>query len=88
MFVCTYLFFQDIKNETDIPEKDLIRALQSLALGKPSQRVLLKSPKCKEIELSHEFCVNEMFTSKLHRLANSDDIECNLLKTYKIDILY
>lgn len=60
--------FEDIKNETDIPEKDLIRALQSLALGKPSQRILLKSPKCKEIELTHEFCVNESFTSKLHRV--------------------
>lgn len=62
---------QDIQSETDIPEKDLIRALQSLALGKPSQRILLKSPKCKEIELNHEFCVNEMFTSKLHRLQIS-----------------
>jgi len=62
------LTFEDIQSETDIPEKDLIRALQSLALGKPSQRVLLKTPKCKEIELNHEFCVNEFFTSKLHRV--------------------
>lgn len=60
---------QDIQNETDIPEKDLIRALQSLALGKPTQRILLKTPKCKEIELNHEFCVNESFTSKLHRFG-------------------
>jgi len=60
--------FEDIQNESDIPEKDLIRALQSLALGKSSQRVLLKSPKCKEIEQNHEFCVNESFTSKLHRV--------------------
>lgn len=59
--------FQDILSETDIPDKDLIRALQSLALGKPSQRILIKTPKCKEIELNHEFCVNESFTSKLHR---------------------
>lgn len=61
--------FKDIQSETDIPEKDLIRALQSLALGKASQRILLKSPKCKEIELNHEFCVNESFTSKLHRFV-------------------
>lgn len=61
-------FFQDIQSETDIPEKDLIRALQSLALGKPTQRILLKNPKCKEIEMNHEFSVNESFTSKLHRL--------------------
>ncbi|XP_015374685.1 PREDICTED: cullin-3-like [Diuraphis noxia] len=62
------LSFEDIQSETDIPDKDLIRALQSLALGKPSQRILLKTPKCKEIELNHEFCVNESFTSKLHRV--------------------
>ncbi|KAE9529265.1 hypothetical protein AGLY_011941 [Aphis glycines] len=62
------LTFEDIRSETDIPDKDLIRALQSLALGKPSQRILLKTPKCKEIELTHEFCVNELFTSKLHRV--------------------
>ncbi|KAF0770731.1 cullin-3-like [Aphis craccivora] len=62
------LSFEDIRSETDIPDKDLIRALQSLALGKPSQRILLKTPKCKEIELTHEFCVNELFTSKLHRV--------------------
>ncbi|XP_050527611.1 cullin-3 [Daktulosphaira vitifoliae] len=62
------LTFEDIQSETDIPEKDLIRALQSLALGKPSQRILLKSPKCKEIEMNHEFSVNDSFTSKLHRV--------------------
>jgi len=86
IYVCVkmYLFFQDIKSETDIPEKDIIRALQSLALGKPSQRILLKSPKCKEIELTHEFCVNESFTSKLHRLEN---VQWNLLNTYNTEIL-
>lgn len=31
--------------EIGIPQKELIRALQPLALGKPAQRVLLKSPK-------------------------------------------
>ncbi|KAL5236660.1 hypothetical protein ACI65C_004070 [Semiaphis heraclei] len=61
------LSFESIRSATDIPDKDLISALQSLALGKPSQRILLKTPKCKEIELNHEFCVNELFTSKLHR---------------------
>lgn len=57
-----------IMNETDINEKDLTRALQSLAMGKPSQRVLLKSPKTKEIEPHHEFSVNESYTSKLYRV--------------------
>lgn len=59
--------YEEIQNETDIPEKDLIRALQSLALGKATQRVLLKSPKVKEIEPNHQFFVNDSFTSKLHR---------------------
>lgn len=75
-------FFQDIQSETDIPEKDLIRALQSLALGKPTQRILLKNPKCKEIEMSHEFSVNELFTSKLHRLDIIQYIPLLFLKLY------
>jgi len=58
---------QEIQNETDIPEKDLIRALQSLAMGKPTQRVLIKNPRTKEIESNHVFQVNDSFTSKLHR---------------------
>lgn len=63
-----YLSYQqEILNETDIPEKDLVRALQSLAMGKPTQRVLIKQPKTKEIEPSHQFYVNDAFTSKLHR---------------------
>jgi cullin 3 len=53
--------------QTDIPEKDLIRALQSLAMGKASQRILTKNPKTKEIEPSDTFRVNDSFTSKLHR---------------------
>lgn len=58
---------QEIQNETDIPVKDLVRALQSLAMGKAAQRVLLKHPRSKEIEPSHCFSVNDSFTSKLHR---------------------
>lgn len=40
---------EEIANETDIPMKDLTRALQSLAMGKPTQRILLKQPRTKEI---------------------------------------
>lgn len=43
------LTYDDIKNETDISDKDLTRALQSLAIGKSTQRVLIKIPKTKEI---------------------------------------
>ncbi|KAB7500154.1 Cullin-3 [Armadillidium nasatum] len=62
------LTYEEIQSETDIPDRDLIRALQSLALGKPTQRVLIKTPKSKDIEPSHEFMVNDSFTSKLHRV--------------------
>lgn len=57
-----------IMTATDINEKDLIRALQSLVMGKPSQRILLKSPKTKDIELHHEFSVNDLYKSKLYRV--------------------
>ncbi|PIK35982.1 putative cullin-3-B isoform X2 [Apostichopus japonicus] len=60
--------YEEISQETDIPNKDLIRALQSLALGKPTQRILVKEPKGKEIENSHIFTVNDQFTSKLYRV--------------------
>lgn len=43
------LTYEEIASETDIQKKDLIRALQSLAMGKPTQRVLHKTPKNKEI---------------------------------------
>lgn len=62
------LTYEEIQNETDIPERDLIRALQSLAMGKATQRVLIKQPRTKEIEPSHLFSVNDSFTSKLHRV--------------------
>jgi cullin 3 len=61
------LTYEEIKEETSIPERELTRALQPLALGKASQRILVKSPKNKEIEPSHTFSVNEAFTSAFHR---------------------
>lgn len=62
------LSYEEIQNETDIPERDLIRALQSLAMGKATQRILIKNPRTKDIEPPHEFYVNDSFTSKLHRV--------------------
>ncbi|KAG8228590.1 hypothetical protein J437_LFUL009295 [Ladona fulva] len=62
------LTYEEIQSETDIPERDLIRALQSLAMGKATQRILVKSPRTKEIEPSHVFVVNDSFSSKLHRV--------------------
>ena len=40
---------QEISQHTEIPERDLNRALQSLACGKATQRVLTKDPKGKDI---------------------------------------
>ncbi|XP_050421359.1 cullin-3-B-like, partial [Adelges cooleyi] len=54
---------ETIMNKTEIDKEDLTHALQSLVMGKPPQRVLLKSPNTSEIELSHEFSVNELYTS-------------------------
>ncbi|KAK2710616.1 hypothetical protein QYM36_011967, partial [Artemia franciscana] len=69
--------FEELKTETNIPEKDLVRAVQALAMGKQQQRVLTrlttdrtgtgKEP-TKEIEPSHQFKVNDGFTSKLYRV--------------------
>lgn len=60
--------YEEIRSETDIPEKDLLRAIQSLAVGKLTQRILHKEPKNKEIEPSHLLTVNDQFTSKLFRV--------------------
>jgi cullin 3 len=61
--------YEEIKQETDIPEKDLIRALQSLAMAKPTQRILIKEPKTsKDIQPTDVFTVNDAFTSKLIRV--------------------
>lgn len=60
--------YQELANRTQIPDKDLSRALMSLAMGKQNQRILIKSPKTKEIEPDHIFTVNDSFTSKLFRV--------------------
>jgi len=60
--------YEEMKNETDIPEKDLVRALQSLSMGKANQRVLSRKAKNKDIEPNNVFVVNDSFTSKLYRV--------------------
>ena len=62
------LTYEEIKEETSIPDRELTRALQPLALGKANQRILVKHPKTKEIEPNHVFTVNENFTSHLFRV--------------------
>ncbi|KAF5944755.1 hypothetical protein HYC85_018832 [Camellia sinensis] len=60
------LSFQDIKDSTGIEDKELRRTLQSLACGKV--RVLLKSPKGKEVEDDDSFVFNDGFTAPLYRI--------------------
>ena len=43
-------------------------ALQSLASGKSTQRVLLKEPKSKDIGRGDIFTVNDEFSSELHKV--------------------
>lgn len=78
--------YEEIRKETDIPDKDLMRAMQSLALGKITQRVLSKEPKTKDIEPNHSFVINDQFTSKLFRVkiqsvANKGDTEPERIET-------
>jgi len=60
--------YEEMQSETLIPDRELTRALQPLSVGKSSQRILVKSPKSKEIEPSHTFSVYEAFTSAFHRV--------------------
>uniref|UniRef100_A0A240PKB2 Cullin family profile domain-containing protein n=1 Tax=Anopheles epiroticus TaxID=199890 RepID=A0A240PKB2_9DIPT len=61
--------YEDIQQETDIPSKDLIRALQSLSMGKQQQRLLVRTPKTsKDIVSTDEFYVNDAFVSKFHKV--------------------
>ncbi|KAF8383258.1 cul-3 [Pristionchus pacificus] len=60
--------FNQLKEDTQIPERDLQRCLQSLSMGKPTQRILTRKGKGKEIEDQDEFTVNDLFTSKLTRI--------------------
>lgn len=59
---------QELAQRTQLGEKELHRALMSLAMGKQNQRILIKSPRSKEIEPSNLFTINDSFTSKLHRV--------------------
>ncbi|XP_058450811.1 cullin-3-B isoform X2 [Malaya genurostris] len=62
------LTYDEIQQETDIPGKDLIRALQSLSMGKQQQRLLVRTPKSKDIEPTNMFYVNDAFVSKFHKV--------------------
>ncbi|XP_044635601.1 cullin-4A [Equus asinus] len=58
--------FEEIKTATGIEDSELRRTLQSLACGKA--RVLIKSPKGKEVEDGDKFIFNGEFKHKLFRI--------------------
>ncbi|XP_004704475.2 cullin-4A isoform X1 [Echinops telfairi] len=58
--------FEDIKMATGIEDSELRRTLQSLACGKA--RVLIKSPKGKDVEDGDKFIFNGDFKHKLFRI--------------------
>ncbi|XP_004858561.1 cullin-4A isoform X1 [Heterocephalus glaber] len=58
--------FEDIRMATGIEDSELRRTLQSLACGKA--RVLIKSPKGKEVEDGDKFIFNGDFKHKLFRI--------------------
>ncbi|TKR80929.1 hypothetical protein L596_014900 [Steinernema carpocapsae] len=60
--------FEELLQDTQIPERELKRSLASMAMGKTSQRVLCRRGRGKEIENEDEFSVNEGFSSKLTRI--------------------
>ncbi|KAJ6262594.1 Cullin-3-A [Drechslerella dactyloides] len=61
------LTFEEIKTLTSIPESELIRHLQSLAVA-PKTRVLIKSPMSRDVKPTDKFSFNPNFTSKALRI--------------------
>jgi cullin 3 len=61
------LSFEDLKANTNIPENDLIRNLQSLAVA-PKTRVLKKDPMSKDVKPTDRFYYNSEFQSKFTKL--------------------
>ncbi|CCG84529.1 protein of unknown function [Taphrina deformans PYCC 5710] len=55
------LDYNSIKASTGLDDKELIRTLQSLACGKPENRVLVKNPRGKDVKDTDTFKVNDSF---------------------------
>lgn len=57
------LSYKEIQANTGLDDKELTRTLQSLACGRPETRVLVKSPKGKDVNPDDIFKVNENFSN-------------------------
>lgn len=63
----TSLTLEEIQAKTNIPENDLKRNLQSLAVA-PKTRFLVKEPMSREINAGDRFSYNENFSSKIIKI--------------------
>ncbi|KAF2876588.1 Cullin [Massariosphaeria phaeospora] len=61
------LTFEEIQAQTNIPQNDLIRNLQSLAVA-PKTRILIKEPMSKDVKPTDRFSFNEGFTGKFVKI--------------------
>lgn len=59
---------EEIQAQTNVPLNELVRNLQSLALGPTNKRVLLKEPMSKDVKLNDKFLFNENFYSPFQKL--------------------
>ncbi|CAD0107663.1 unnamed protein product [Aureobasidium uvarum] len=57
------LTYEEIAAQTNIPQNELIRNLQSLAVA-PKTRILVKEPMSKDVKPTDRFSFNEKFSSK------------------------
>uniref|UniRef100_A0AC35GBM4 Cullin family profile domain-containing protein n=1 Tax=Panagrolaimus sp. PS1159 TaxID=55785 RepID=A0AC35GBM4_9BILA len=63
-----FFTFEELLNQTKINEKNLKRALESLTIGKESQKILIRNGNENHIEKNDIFSVNDNFSSKLNRI--------------------
>ncbi|KAL8981560.1 MAG: hypothetical protein Q9177_005532 [Variospora cf. flavescens] len=62
-----FLSYEEIQARTNIPDNELMRNLQSVAVA-PKTRILVKEPMSKEVKRDDKFYFNEKFTSQFQRI--------------------
>ncbi|KAL8757785.1 MAG: hypothetical protein Q9184_004123 [Pyrenodesmia sp. 2 TL-2023] len=63
----SFLSYEEIQARTNIPDNELMRNLQSLAVA-PKTKILTKEPKSKDVKKDDYFYFNENFTSQFQRI--------------------
>ncbi|KAL8999217.1 MAG: hypothetical protein Q9169_001882 [Polycauliona sp. 2 TL-2023] len=62
-----HISYEEIQARTNIPDNELMRNLQSLAVA-PKTRILVKEPMSKDVKKDDKFYFNEKFTSQFQRI--------------------